>query len=61
MVAVLFFESLAKGVRTQPEALFVLGFHPGTRPDIGVLRGRFRMLATIHHPDKGYGSHERMS
>ena len=61
MVAVLSFEPLAKGVRTRPEALFVLGFHPGTRPDIGVLRGRFRMLATIHHPDSGYGSHERMS
>ena len=61
MVSVLSFDPLTKGVRTRPEALFVLGFHPGTRPDIGLLRGRFRMLATIHHPDSGYGSHERMS
>ena len=52
---------LADGVRTRAEGLFVLGFPPGSRPDIGVLRGRFRMLATIHHPDSGYGSHDRMS
>ncbi len=61
MVSVLAFDTLPKGVRTRPEALFVLGFHPGSRPDIGVLRGRFRMLASIHHPDSGYGSHDRMS
>jgi hypothetical protein len=61
MGSALSFDPLTKGVRTRPEALFVLGFHPGTRPDIGLLRGRFRMLATIHHPDSGYGSHERMS
>lgn len=61
MVAVLSFAPLADGVQTRAEGLHVLGFPPGSRPDIGVLRGRFRMLATIHHPDSGYGSHERMS
>ncbi|MBL4690593.1 MAG: J domain-containing protein [Rhodospirillales bacterium] len=61
MVSVLSFNPLADGVRTRAEGLFVLGFPPGSRPDIGVLRGRFRMLATIHHPDSGYGSHDRMS
>lgn len=61
MVSVLSFELLAGGVRTRAEGLYVLGFPPGSRPDIGVLRARFRMLAAIHHPDSGYGSHERMS
>ena len=61
MVSVLSFDPLADGVRTRAEGLFVLGFPPGSRPDIGVLRSRFRMLATIHHPDSGYGSHDRMS
>ncbi len=61
MVSVLSFEPLADGVHTRAEAMFVLGFAPSTRPDLGVLRARFRMLAAIHHPDSGYGSHERMS
>ena len=30
-------------------------------PGLGELRARFRMLAAIHHPDSGHGSHERMS
>ncbi len=55
------FEPLPGGVKTEAEALHVLGKAPGPVPGIGELRARFRMLAAIHHPDSGYGSHERMS
>jgi hypothetical protein len=61
IVSVLSFEPLAGGVRTREQAFHVLGLAPKSTPDIGVLRARFRMLAAIHHPDSGYGSHERMS
>jgi hypothetical protein len=65
MIAVLSFAPLPGGVHTRADALHVLGLPPpSTResgPDVGVLRARFRMLAAIHHPDSGYGSHERMS
>ena len=58
---VLSFEPLAGGVRTSEEALHVLGFPPRSRPGPRLLRDRFRMLATIHHPDSQHGSHRRMS
>ena len=61
IVSVLAFEPLPGGVKTEEEALHVLGLSPGRVPGIGKLRARFRMLAAIHHPDSGYGSHERMS
>lgn len=61
MVAVLAFEPLDAGVHNRADALHVLGFPPGTIPDQRTLRARFRMLATIHHPDSNYGSHQRMS
>lgn len=61
VVAVLSFEPLAAGVNTRSDALHVLGFPPGMRPDRRAVRARFRMLATIHHPDSHYGSHMRMS
>ena len=61
IVSVLSFEPLAGGIQTQEQALHVLGLAPKSTPDLGVLRARFRMLAAIHHPDSGYGSHERMS
>lgn len=61
MVAVLSFEPLSGGVKTREQALHVLGLAPKSTPDIGVLRARFRMLAAIHHPDSGQGSHDRMS
>ncbi len=61
IVSVLAFEPLPGGVKTGEEALHVLGIAPGPAPGIGELRARFRMLAAIHHPDSGYGSHERMS
>ena len=52
---------LAQGVNTVGEALHVLGFPPGSDPDLAEIRSRFRMLATIHHPDSGTGSHPRMA
>jgi hypothetical protein len=61
MVSVLSFEPLPEGVRGRAEALHVLGFPPGADPDRDRVRGRFRLLATIHHPDGHQGNHQRMS
>ena len=61
IVSVLAFEPLADGVRSRQDALHVLGFPPSSDPDTRTLRAKFRMLATIHHPDSHYGSHQRMS
>ena len=55
------FEPLTGGVQTREQALHVLGLAPNSIPDLGILRARFRILAAIHHPDSGYGNHERMS
>ncbi|MCR6629348.1 MAG: J domain-containing protein [Magnetospirillum sp.] len=61
IISVLAFEPLPDGISSRDEALHVLGFPPGARPDKRTIRARFRMLATIHHPDSHYGSHHRMS
>lgn len=61
IVNVLAFDPLPGGVNSRAEALHVLGFPPTARPDRRMVRARFRMLATIHHPDSNYGSHDRMS
>ena len=61
IVSVLCFDPLPNGIANRADALHVLGFPPNVRPDFNVVRGRFRMLATIHHPDGEYGNHERMS
>ncbi len=61
MVTALAFDPLEEGVQNRAEALHVLGFPPGARPDARALRARFRILATIHHPDGETGSHHRMS
>jgi hypothetical protein len=61
LVSVLSFEPLKDGVRSRADALHVLGFPPAAAPDAAAVRARFRMLATIHHPDSGYGDHRRMS
>jgi hypothetical protein len=61
MVSVLSFEPLTGGVRSRQEALHVLGFPPTANPGSEALRARFRLLATIHHPDGGQGNHARMS
>ncbi len=61
IVSVLMFDPLAEGVTSRAEALHVMGFAPTDRPDRSTVRARFRILATIHHPDSHYGSHQRMS
>jgi len=61
MVSVLSFDPLAGGIATREDALHVLGFAPSAAPDMATLRARFRVLATVHHPDSGYGHHGRMS
>ncbi len=61
IISALSFDVLPGGVRSRNEALFVLGFPPESKPDLNVLKARFRMLATIHHPDSGVGDHGRMS
>ncbi len=60
-ISVLAFEPIDGGVNSRAEALYVLGFTPGTWPDARSIRSRFRMLATIHHPDSNFGDHLRMS
>ena len=60
-ISVLTFDPLQGGVSTNDEALHVLGFAPKENPDKATVRARFRTLATIHHPDSHYGSHQRMS
>ncbi|MCG8543995.1 MAG: J domain-containing protein [Alphaproteobacteria bacterium] len=54
-------EPLNNGVRNLAEALFVLGFPPGAQPSDADIKARFRMLATIHHPDAPFGDTRRMS
>ena len=61
VVAALSFVPLPHGIRNHEEALHILGFPPGVKPAPNTVRGRFRALATMHHPDNPYGSHERMS
>ena len=55
------FEPIVGGIKTRQDALHVFGLPPGSRPDAQTLRARFRMLATIFHPDGAYGSHQRMA
>lgn len=55
------FQPLPGGVNTRDQALYVLGFAPGSYPDAGEVRTRFRRLATIYHPDGKTGSHQHMS
>lgn len=61
IVNVLAFDPLPDGVRSRDDALHVLGFPPSAMPDHKTVRAKFRMLATIHHPDGPHGSHERMA
>lgn len=61
IINVLAFEPLPDGVQSRAEALYILGFAPGDTPDARTLRAKFRMLATIHHPDSHHGDHHRMS
>lgn len=61
IVQTLYFEPLEDGVLSREQALYVLGFQPGTYPNAAEVRSRFRKLATIYHPDSQDGSHQRMS
>ena len=61
VVQALYFEPLTDGVKTREHALYVLGFPPGSIPDVSAVRMRFRRLATVYHPDGKDGSHQRMS
>lgn len=61
MISVLSFDPLPDGVTSREDALHILGFPPGSIPDYGVIKTRFRTLATVHHPDGAFGSHHRMS
>jgi hypothetical protein len=61
VVSALSFEPLAGGIKTRQDALHIFGLAPDNRPDAETLRSRFRMLATIYHPDGPYGSHRRMA
>jgi len=60
-IAMMSFEPLPNGVTCREEAMYVFGFPPFSHPDKRMIINRFRMLATIHHPDSELGSHERMS
>ncbi|MFH1806599.1 MAG: J domain-containing protein [Pseudomonadota bacterium] len=55
------FDPLDRGVTTYNEALHVMGFAPSARPDMKMIRTKYRVLAAIHHPDSNYGSHQRMT
>jgi len=61
IISALAFEPFPDGIRTRIDALHVLGFPPGAKPDGRTLKAKFRLLATIHHPDNDLGSHARMS
>jgi hypothetical protein len=61
IVSALCFDPLPDGIQNREEALHVLGFAPGGKPDDRSVKARFRMLAAIHHPDSPYGNHQRMS
>ena len=61
LLSVMSFDPLHEGVKTRDDALHVLGFHPESKPDISSVKARFRMLATVHHPDSDFGNHQRMS
>ena len=55
------FEPLRDGISSRSEALYVLGFAPTAVPDQKVIRGRYRRLALVFHPDSPFGDHQRMS
>ena len=61
MISALSSDILTDGIRTLEDAYYVLGIAPGQKPDMQVIKARFRMLATIHHPDNEIGNHERMA
>jgi len=61
VVAALAFQPYPHGINSRIEALHIMGFPPGSNPAPAALRARFRTLASVLHPDSGYGSHAHMS
>ena len=61
IVGTLSFKLLPHGVRSRGEALYVMGFPQNAKLGPGLVKSRFRMLASIHHPDSAYGDTRRMS
>lgn len=61
IVGTLSFRPLAQGVKTRGDALYVLGFPQNAKLGPDLVKSRFRMLASIHHPDSPYGDTRRMS
>lgn len=61
IITAMSFDLLKGGVQTHEEALYVLGFPPTARPTMDNVKQRFRLMATIHHPDSELGGHERMA
>lgn len=61
MIGALSFKPLSSGVKTRGDALYVLGFPQNAKLGPDLVKSRFRMLASIHHPDSAYGDTRRMS
>jgi hypothetical protein len=61
IVGALSFKPLPQGVKTRGDALYVLGFPQNAKLGPDIVKSRFRMLASIHHPDSAYGDTRRMS
>lgn len=55
------FQPIEAGVKTQAQALYILGYAPGDRPTYSGVKRRFRLLAAIYHPDGARGDHNRMT
>jgi hypothetical protein len=60
-VETLAFEPLTEGVNTRNDALHIFGYPPTARPDWRDVRSKYRVLASIHHPDSNFGDHRRMT
>jgi hypothetical protein len=60
-VGALAYQPIERGIETYADALYVLGFHPHTMPTEDDIKTRFRLLATIYHPDAPLGDTGRMS
>ena len=61
LVKTLGFKPLDRDIATIEDALHILGFAPRETVNKSSAEQRFRQLATIYHPDSGYGSHFHMS
>ncbi len=61
IVGALSFKPLPQGVKTRGDALYVFGFPQNIKLGPDLVKSRFRMLASIHHPDSAYGDTRRMS